>query len=556
MGRTYPLGVSDFKDMVTGDYWFVDKTMMIADICNAKGMTLLYTRPRRFGKSINLSMLDYYFNIEYKDDDDIFDGLKISSCEKCREYKNRFPVIRLDFSRIGSSNRQSTLNGLKVMISEMAGSLQYHTEDTVLKRTDAEFIEKMEKGDLNEEQLFNAINWTCAFLEKLYGEKVIVLVDEYDQCIHKINDRNILDEVIEVMTPFMQNSFKTNKHIRFGVVTGVMPLLQTGMMSGFNNPEVCDILSTKGDEYFGFTESEVMQLLEETGNDMEKLKEIKEWYDGYHFGDSDVYNPFSVIKYLDSGCVPADYWNKTTRGGISAELISKMDVMPMDVLKGLYDDPSSYIESVIDSRILYTDTLAKDAEPQVVYSYLAMAGYLKTVYTGRRKDPNGIYRVSMVNKEVSFAFETLVKTADDLKREAPILLNEDIYSMDPDLIRRDMIVLLSGRKIDRSWDHDHYKEFFGGQLDAQWLDAKDEMPKGIGICDIFIPPYNSNPAVILEFKTSFTEDPKDLSIIARRDIKKKGYSSEPLDGDVIEIAVGINGKDVHVRTDIRRGTAI
>ena len=462
-------------------------------------------------------------------------------------------MIRLNLSGIRSASATDALEGLVKVI----GDLAFDVEDKILGRIDDEVVfellDSFKSRVAPRAEVEGAVQWMCGLLEKAYGEKVVVLVDEYDQCIHNIRDKAVLDEVMGVMTPFMQQSFKTNDHIRLGVVTGVMPLLQTGMTSGFNNPMVCDILVKDGDEYFGFTESEVMQLLNETGTDSEKLNEIREWYDGYRFGDADVYNPFSVIQYLNNGCKVSDYWNKTSSGGLSAELISRMDVVPMNNLKGLYEDRGSFLESKISSRILYTDAISPDVEPSVVYSYLAMAGYLKVVDTGKMDDDEPVYRVTMVNREVSKAFDTLVKRASELAREAPMMLNRDIYSLDPESIRRDMVVLLSGRKIDKGWNHDRYKEFFGGQLDSQWLHARDEIPRGIGICDIFVPSIDGRPAVIFEFKTSSTRDPKDLSMEARNDIRRKGYSSEPLEGDVIEIAVGIRVKDVHVRTELRRG---
>jgi len=424
MVKEYPTSVKDFRGLIEGDYYFVDKTMMIADICTAVDKTFLYTRPRRFGKSINLSMLDYYFNMKYKNDKDIFKGLKIDSCEKCTEYKNTFPVIRMNFGDLRSESVEKLWESIIFTIAEVMNSFDYLKDDDVLTENERTFLKKGSSSSLNSVETLNAINKLCKILFKKYGKRTIVLVDEYDKCIQKIHSEHHLTEIINVLGPFMEQSFKSNENIQFGVVTGIMPLAKTGMLSNFNNPIVCDILTKKGDEYFGFTESEVEDLLKEIGTYSSDIMEnIREWYDGYRFGKADVFNPYSVISYLDQLNDGEDdplmtYWDGTTGGGLSKELISQMDDVSLIVLRDMFWNNTT-IESRICTKIVYSDLFSDSIDPSLIYSYLALAGYLRAERTGR-KDPGTeepICRIGMVNREIRRAFEVLVDRAKDAEKK-------------------------------------------------------------------------------------------------------------------------------------------
>ena len=546
MKKHFPVSVIDFKDMVSGDYYFVDKTMMIADLCRASGSTFIYTRPRRFGKSINLSMLNYFFNIKYKDDKDIFAGTKISECHMCDEHRNRYPVIRLNLSTVDVDNPDGADSGLKLAVSYVAAEVRTSAIASMLTDWEMQRIIDLENMEANYTMLQSSINWISGLLERLYGEKVIILVDEYDQCIHNIADPAKLEEISALMRGFMQQSFKINDHIRLGVVTGVMPILQTGMFSGFNNPRVCDIFDTAWDEYFGFTEKEVTKLLNDSGIEQDKIIEIREWYDGYRFGDADVYNPFSVNQYLDNGCKVKEYWNLTTTGGISQQLISSLDVDCLTTLKQLAVGTIDSIESPVNYRMSFTDIVSEDRKASDVYSYLAMCGYLKAV-PSNTDEGRVIYRMSIVNRDVKSAFEGLIERVKRMEIEAPINLKNDIYAGDADRIANDLILILSGRSMDKTWNHDRYKELLGSVLDLQCMRSVDEMPKGLGKVDIFVKGTKAKPAVAIEIKTSSKEPKEYLASKAMKSILDKGYASEPLDGDVISIGIGIRIKDVAVR---------
>ncbi len=559
--KEFPDGVFDFRSLVAGDYYFVDKTMMIKDVCRAGGKVLLYTRPRRFGKSINLSMLDYYFNQKYKDNPDIFRNLKISSCEECAEHKNAYPVIRMDFSSLYSSSPNAFEDSLKGMVSVLAKNVLKELSNKNIDRADTETLMIYSSRTINEFDLNQSIQNICGILENSYGKKVMILVDEYDHCFQNIASEETYNAIVGRIRPFMEATFKTNYHMRTGVITGIMPLAKAGMLSSFNNAVVCDIFNTIGDELFGFTEKEVSELLKETDLDQPGvMEEIRKWYDGYRFGNAEVYNPYSVIKFLsskseNSGSAARGYWEGSTGAGISSDLISRLNGIALQELKSLYENPESKIRTPVQEFLAYPDLFADNADPSLVYSYLAMAGYLKAE-PADEKTPDGkiIYDVGMVNREIRPAFESLVSRSSKRRRVISRSLKQHLISGNPNAVRDDLQFLLAGFAMDKTWSgtgteaHDRYKNALTAALRTCGMEASEEIPKGFGKCDIFIPGTGTDPAIVIEIKTSSETVPEASADKAYEQIVEKGYASEPLDGKTAWVALGIRGKMVSVIT--------
>ncbi|MBO4568424.1 MAG: AAA family ATPase [Candidatus Methanomethylophilaceae archaeon] len=558
-GGRYPDGVFDYKALVTGGYHFVDKTMMVKDICDADGSVLLYTRPRRFGKSINLSMLDYYFNIDFKDGPDLFEGTMVGSCEECERHRNAYQVIRMDFSSL-SSSPDTFENSLRSMVSRVSRDIRLNRSKS-LDEDGMEALERYSDKGLEGPELDCSIAGMCGVLERACGNRAIVLVDEYDHCFQDMRSEDDHDYLIERMRAFMEQTFKVNRHLRTGVVTGIMPLAKAGMLSSFNNPVVCDIFSTRGQDSFGFTEDEVEGLLSRSGNDLPGvMEEIREWYDGYRFGDVEAYNPCSVMKYLDSrsrgDSNPArKYWDGSTGGGLSPRLISGLDGIALQELKDLYERPGSKIRTVLERFVSYPDLFLRDSDPGLAYSYLAMAGYLRADPTGEfTGDEDELYDVGMVNREIAPAFKSLVARASERGKAVILHLKEHIMSGDADAIRDDLQFVLAGHAMDRGWSdcgrdaHDRYKNVISATLRACGMEASEEIPKGFGACDIYIPGKGREASVVMEIKTSSVSVPETSADVAYRQIVDKGYASEPLDGGTVWVALGINGKKVSVMT--------
>ncbi len=552
--RVYPDGTYDFKALVSGEYFFVDKTQMIKGICESNNVTYLYTRPRRFGKSINLSMLDYFFNIKYKDDPDIFAGLKIDSCQECKAHKNAYPVIRMNFADLRSGSRKAYYESLRSMVSDLAKQFLYLIDDGLVSKIDAKFLMSCSGSKLIEIDTDKSVKTLCSILEAVYGKKAIILVDEYDYCIQNIHSDEEARSFIGYLNPFMEQTFKFNNSLKTGVVTGIVPLTKASMLSSFNNACMCTILDPMGDEYFGFTDREVKELLSEAGRS-EKIDEIRKWYDGYRFGDADVYNPYSVMMYLKNGCEPKSYWNKMTEGGMSADLLSSMGSESLSALKGLYENKSSVLISPIDGNISYSEVVSPSVRPSVVYSYLAMTGYLKAVRTGKQENGVPLYEVGMVNEEVAFAFEALVKRATEAETLAENAVDA-IYSRNAVALNSYLESMLSGLQMDKKWSqdenpterHNRYRDVIMAYLVTPILQAREEVPKGYGLTDIFFSRTKRNPPIIIEVKTTVNprKSLKSLAKEALEQIDLRRYAEDPDAQNAILVGIAIRQKTVEV----------
>ncbi len=549
----YPKGVSDFRALVVGDYYFVDKTGLICDLCGTVSQTLFFTRPRRFGKTVNLSMIDHFFNIKYSDEEDIFEGLAVSKCERCAPYKHAYPVVKLNFGDLSGESVEMFRETLGIVISKAAMEIMNNTDPGVFNEYETQFLQRCIGSILSEAERRGSICILCSILKRIHRKNVLILVDEYDHCMQNIHSEEAFDAIVKFLRPFMEQTFKFNTDCEFAVVTGIMPLAKTSMLSSFNNANVCSILETEGDEYFGFTEDEVIRLIEKTGNPPEKISEIREWYDGYRFGNADVYNPYSVMMYLGNGCEPMAYWNNMTGGGMSEELVASMSAESLSALIELYESEGSSFETVLDTRISYSDVLSPAVKPSIVYSYLAMAGYLKALRIGTR-DGFPLCRVSIVNKEVSTAFKRLVDRATEIeKRTANVM--DCIYRKNAETLEELLESMLSGLCLDVSWSrldslsrHNRYRDVIMAYLMTPGQSARSEIPKGYGYTDIFFEKDKDHPAVIIEVKT--TADPAvDLASLAEKalaQINEKGYSEDPDSKDAICVGLGIRQKSVKV----------
>ena len=546
--KRYPYGVSDFKALVTRGYCFVDKTGLICDLCGMKGRTLLFTRPRRFGKSINLSMIDRFFNIEYAGDEDIFRGLAVSECDRCTPYRNAYPVVKLNFGDLSSESAELFRQSLALMIAGAAKEVMEGADPTAFDECEARFLERCLSSSLDEAERQGAIRTLCGIMKRIHHKGTIILVDEYDHCMQDIRSQDGLESVIGLLAPFMEQTFKFNPDYEFAVITGIMPLAKTRLLGSFNDAKVCSILETEEDESFGFTEKEIVHLIEETGNPPEKLSEIREWYDGYRFGDADVYNPHSIMRYLGSGCEPVAYWNNMTGGSMSEELVSSMSAESLFLLLGLYESEGSFFETVLDTGVTYPDVLSPVAKPSAVCSYLAMAGYLKAVRTGSEEDGIPVCRVSIANREVSTAFKKLMSRAKEIEMEV-VYVMDSICRKDASDLEESLASMLIGPCQDADWSKQNkYRDIIMAYLMTPGLSTHAEMPKGYGNTGIFFEGHDGHLPIIIEVKT--TNDPDmDLGSLAQKalaQIDRKRYSKDPDSEGAICVGLGIRQKSVKV----------
>ena len=334
MAGEMPIGIQDFKEIREKEYLYVDKSEMISHIISEGVKVYLYTRPRRFGKSLNLSMLDAFFNLKHPKDNMWFDGLKVSECEKCQKHRNAYPVINFDFKNLDSLDFGVFLGNLGQRLSDLYGMYDYLEGSDKLNRMDIAFYDSVFSNTTDIVKIGHSLKKLSEMLYKHHGKKVIILLDEYDSPINNSYGKPFLQDVVGVMRNMLSSALKGNESLEFGVVTGVMQIAKESIFSGLNNLRVNNIFSKDFDESFGFTDSEVRSILEDNDHP-EKYDEAKEWYDGYRFGDADVYNPWSIINYVQSRFEPGPYWAGTSGNDILDTLIDDADKSVFDDLLSL-----------------------------------------------------------------------------------------------------------------------------------------------------------------------------------------------------------------------------
>ena len=301
--KAIPVGIENFEDIIKDNYYYVDKSMLIEDILVNRAAVTLFTRPRRFGKTLNMSMIKYFFDVRNKDENrKLFEGLKIFGSEYMKE-QGKYPVIFVSLKDLRANTWEMCLWEIKKLISKIYREFQYITEK--MNEDDKEIYDSI-KNRKNDMDLNTSIELLSEYLFEYYGERVIILIDEYDAPIINAFDKGYYNEAINFFQVFYSSALKTNDSLKYGILTGITRIIKEGIFSGLNNLKVDTILNKKYSEYFGLLESEVIKMLDYFEMKY-KIEEVKEWYNGYIFGDKRVYNPWSIINYVDNGEIKA-YW--------------------------------------------------------------------------------------------------------------------------------------------------------------------------------------------------------------------------------------------------------
>lgn len=325
--KKLPIGIENFEEMRREDFYYVDKSHVIEQLLTQWGKVNLFTRPRRFGKSLNMSMLQSFFEIGK--DKTLFDGLRISdNQELCEKYQGKFPVVSVSLKGINGATYEEARRFLIKTINEEARRLSVLSDSTELDETDHELLIQLKKKEMTNDSLVYSIRELTELLEKHYGSKVIVLIDEYDVPLAKANENGYYDEMVLLIRNLFENALKTNSSLKFAVLTGCLRIAKESIFTGLNNFKVYSITDKSFDETFGFTDAEVRELLRYYGQ--EKYYEtVKEWYDGYRFGNVDVYCPWDVINFCsdhlaDPGLEPKNYWANTSGNSVISHFIDSV----------------------------------------------------------------------------------------------------------------------------------------------------------------------------------------------------------------------------------------
>ena len=395
--KKLPIGIENFEKLRQEDFYYIDKTRLIEQLLTRWGEVNLFTRPRRFGKSLNMSMLQSFFEIGK--DKTLFDGLRISdNQELCEEYQGKFPVVSVSLKGINGATYEEARRFLIKTINEEARRLSVLSDSTELDETDHELLTQLKKKEMTNDSLVYSIRELTELLEKHYGSKVIVLIDEYDVPLAKANENGYYDEMVLLIRNLFENALKTNNSLKFAVLTGCLRIAKESIFTGLNNFKVYSITDKSFDETFGFTDEEVKELLRYYGQ-KKYYETVKEWYDGYRFGNVDVYCPWDVINFCsdhlaDPGLEPKNYWANTSGNSVISHFIDsvgkpqKLTRMELEQLVN-----GGIVQKEINSELTYKELYSSIDN---LWSTLFMTGYL----TQRGESSGNRYNLVIPNREI------------------------------------------------------------------------------------------------------------------------------------------------------------
>ncbi|MGN0905506.1 MAG: AAA family ATPase, partial [Bullifex sp.] len=511
-----PVGVSDYKK--ASDYYFyVDKTLMIKDILDERPEVSLYTRPRRFGKSLNMDMLRTFFEISDEDNSVYFRDRKIWECgENYTNHQGQYPVIYLSFKDSKCLTWEETRKRITRVISLEFMRHRELEESDKLDKYERNIYGRIASGLSEEAEYEMSLQYLSIFLNKHYERKCVIIIDEYDTPIIQGYSHGFYNEATNFMRNFFSNGLKDNNHMVFGFLTGILRVAKESIFSGLNNLKVYSILNSKYSAYFGFVREEVEEMLSyyEIEN---KKEEIREWYDGYRFGDTEVYNPWSVINYISDGAVPNPYWLSTGGNEIIGETLSKAT---LDVTKGLEILLNGgKITTIVDTDVIYPEIGRK---PYIIYSFLLLSGYLKIEKIYPQLDGNYMCDVKIPNKEISYVYEKEIINRTG-RNDTAISIKEALFSCD----ERKLQSVLESFMLESISSFDGANEgFYHGMMLGLcamlngFYHIKSNRESGLGRFDILLSPKeNDKPGFIFEFK--YTRDEKeDLKKLATKALEQ------------------------------------
>ena len=544
--KAVPVGIEDFERIVREDYCYVDKTQLIEELLINRAPVTLFTRPRRFGKTLNMSMIKYFFDVKNKEENKkLFENLKIYNSEYMSE-QGKYPVIFISLKDLKGDTWEECLKRLKLFIFDLYAEFEYIREK--MNEWDKRKFEKVlyEKEDAD---YIMSLKFLSDSLYKYYGGKVIILIDEYDAPIINAFDKGYYNEAINFFQTFYSSALKTNNLLKYGVLTGITRIIKEGIFSGLNNLKVDTILNKKYSEYFGLLESEVIEMLDYFGMKY-KIEEVKEWYNGYLFGESEVYNPWSIVNYIDNGEIKA-YWANVSGNTLLENMLDHAGESVYDDLKRFTDGES--IEKYISDGTTIKSLLSNDDE---IWQLLLYSGYLTKAKNQEKESDSNIYSLKIPNKEIrkyfgnmflNRFFGTEVKTSILIKA----LENGDIRKFEK-ILGEIMINMLSHFDLDKEMEKIYQVFMIGlvGFLMGKYeIISNDE--SGYGRYDLAMIPIKSNEkAYLMEFKISKTKKGmEEKAQKALKQIDEKKYDTKlKARGvkNILKIGVAFYGKEVKV----------
>lgn len=549
--RKISIGKQDYESLITSGCFYVDKTYFIKEWWESQDDVTLITRPRRFGKTLNMSMLECFFSNKYASRGDLFEGLSIWNDEKYRQLQGTYPVIFISFAEIKANNFKDTKNDMVSVINDVYKQHSYLLEDAILTDAERNLFRQLDdyskntnvNKDISNEIIYRSVKDLAAILYRKFEKKVIILLDEYDTPMQEAYVNGFWNDMVGFIRSFFNSTLKTNPYLDRAIMTGITRVSKESIFSDLNN---LNVITTTNDEYntsFGFTESEVFAALDEAGLS-EKKDDVKLWYDGFTFGKhKDIYNPWSITNYLDKKEFKT-YWADTSSNSLVGKLIQRGSPKIKKAMEKLLN--GEYITVGIDEQIVF-DQLDNDED--AIWSLLLASGYLKVdsmeicVSTGEQK-----YELSLTNLEVRVMFQKLIKgwfmTGDDSSNEfISALIDGDLEAMNYYINEVTLNVFSSfdvaGKDESRIRPENFYHGFVLGLMAGQRNNyiIKSNRESGFGRYDVMmIPKHSTNeagkklPAIVLEFKVKKSNEKtlEEAVQAAHKQIEEKRYDEEIL----------------------------
>lgn len=527
-----PIGISNFIETVE-HYYYVDKTLMIRDILDARPKVSLFTRPRRFGKTLNMDMVRTFFEKTGKDTSVYFKDKNIWACgERYTSHQGQYPVIFMTFKDVKFSSWEDTLNEIKQVIkNEFSRHSELQTSDK-LSSFEKDYYDGILTDRLPESNWTSALGMLSQCLNKHHGKAPIIIIDEYDTPIQQGHLRGFYDEIILFMRNFFSAGVKDNPNLSFGFLTGILRVAKESIFSGMNNLKVNSIMDDRYSEYFGFTKSEVRNMMAYYGR-LEKFEEVCVWYDGYLFGNTEILNPWSVINYLDDGCYPKAFWQSTGSNDVISEIIQNATPEILENMQLLMQE--QVVSTYIDTSVIYPEI---QSNPSTIYSFLLIAGYLKVVKKVPCHDGNTICDIAIPNKEIFYVYEkeVLAGLSDLISQSSAIAIQQAIYQQDVSGLQKQLQKFL----LQTISSHDAASEsFYHGMViglcaimnNMYYVSSNRE--SGAGRYDVQLLPHNKVlPGILIELKvlretvpeTEISERLKKLCHAALQQIETKNYA--------------------------------
>ena len=547
--KPLPIGVSDFKSATT-NYYYVDKTLLIRDFLNALPMVSLFTRPRRFGKTLNMDMLRVFFEKTPEDTSIYFKDKYIWQCgDYYTKHQGQYPVIFLSFKDIKCSCWHETFQKISKLIS-----LEFMRHDelessTVLSSYEKEQYHRFASEGMNEVDCQMGLQLLSLLLHKHYGKECVIIIDEYDTPIQQGHLCDFYNDIVNFMRNFFSGGLKDNPHLAFGFLTGILRVAKESIFSGMNNLKTNSILDDSYSSYFGFTKDEVKDMLEYYEYE-DKYQEICEWYDGYCFGNTEIFNPWSVINYISDQCFPKAFWQSTGSNDIIGEIIG---TATPEINENLYKLLcGNTITTYVDTSVIYPEV---QNNPYSIYSFLLVAGYLKVAEIYPQNDGNYMCDVAIPNKEILYVYEKEVLNRTN-RNDVSISIHQAIFSKDASKLQSllENFMLKSISTMDGASEAFYHGMMLGlcAVLGSQYQ-VRSNRESGLGRFDIELLPMVKNmPGFIFELKHTkdMNIDLDSLADSALRQIDNMKYDAElkafGVD-DIVKIGIAFRQKSAVVK---------